>query len=250
MSSPNSDSGNSESDEDGKKTDKSKQLDQSLSKEPKEAKMEGGEAGIASRGGDVIVVKKEEEGSTDIHVDIEEIDDDNSKERSIAVTKDTDKTEEKEPEVKPKEIKQEEVKVESFTNSKQMLSFTAKIPPDLCQPLTIHTTPERTPSSPSPSNYSTDTASEVGSAFNSPLIKSANQSRSSSPTCNKLNKFQTWKAGANVDERNKLEAAITKIEEERRQAIIDEGGEIDGLDFGRWINDSYHLQTYCTSLSV
>lgn len=140
------------------------------------------------------------------------------------------------PEVKQEirqEIKQEIKSEPSTSNNKTLLSFTAKIPPDLCQPLTIHTAPDRIPSSPSPSNYSTDTASEMGSAFNSPLIKSANQSRSSSPTTSKLNKFQAWKAGASVDERNKLEAAIAKIEDERKQAIIDEGGEIGGLDIGR-----------------
>ncbi|XP_033107382.1 ubiquitin carboxyl-terminal hydrolase BAP1-like [Anneissia japonica] len=93
-------------------------------------------------------------------------------------------------------------------NERKIPSVTFKIDQDakretdehsnLLRPLSVQTSFPLNVPSPSSSNYSTDTASEVGSAFNSPL-RSTNHSRSCSPDSLKVIKFQQWKAGVNQD---------------------------------------------------
>ncbi|XP_071961360.1 ubiquitin carboxyl-terminal hydrolase BAP1-like [Antedon mediterranea] len=69
---------------------------------------------------------------------------------------------------------------------------------NLLKPLSVQTSFSQNVPSPSSSNYSTDTASEVGSAFNSPL-RSTNHSRSCSPDSLKVIKFQQWKVGVSQE---------------------------------------------------
>ncbi|XP_038066951.1 ubiquitin carboxyl-terminal hydrolase calypso-like [Patiria miniata] len=79
---------------------------------------------------------------------------------------------------------------------------------DVSRQLSIQTVFDSKESPPSSSSSaSTDTASELGSAFNSPVC-SAMGSRSGSPNAVKMLKFQRWKASTIMDAREKLEASM------------------------------------------
>ena len=92
------------------------------------------------------------------------------------------------------------------------------VPADISKPLTIQTVFENGPPSPASSNYSTDTASEAGSAFNSP-IRSASHSRSVSPNSIKQLKFKEWKSnGISEALRAKLEATIMEMDQKDNAA--------------------------------
>ncbi|XP_022081127.1 ubiquitin carboxyl-terminal hydrolase BAP1-like [Acanthaster planci] len=80
---------------------------------------------------------------------------------------------------------------------------------DVCRPLSIQTVfdSKDSPSPASSSGTSTDTASELGSAFNSPVC-SVSGSRASSPNTAKVLKFRCWKASTITDAREKLQASI------------------------------------------
>lgn len=100
---------------------------------------------------------------------------------------------------------------------------------DIAKPLTIQTLFEKTATPSSPfSNYSTDSASEVGSAFNSPM-RSLNHSRANSPNSAKVTKFQQWKASSYTEERRTLEEIIDVIEKdkERIQRLEDEEANLE-----------------------
>ena len=91
------------------------------------------------------------------------------------------------------------------------------VPADISKPLTIQTVFENGPPSPASSNYSTDTASEAGSAFNSP-IRSASHSRSVSPNSVKQLKFKEWKSNVISEARAKLEATIMEMDQKDNAA--------------------------------
>lgn len=95
----------------------------------------------------------------------------------------------------------------------------ATIPADITKPLTIQTVFENGngPPSPASSNYSTDTASDAGSAFNSP-IRSVVQSRSGSPNSAKQLKFKEWKTNVITEARAKLEATIMELDQKESAA--------------------------------
>lgn len=121
----------------------------------------------------------------------------------------------------------------SPSQQESMKKETKFMPPcassDVAKPLTIQTLFDKSvpPSSPF-SNYSTDSASEVGSAFNSP-IRSSNHSRASSPNSLKVTKFQQWKASSYTEERKKLEEVIEMLEKdkERIQRIENEEANLE-----------------------
>ncbi|XP_033647822.1 ubiquitin carboxyl-terminal hydrolase BAP1-like [Asterias rubens] len=81
---------------------------------------------------------------------------------------------------------------------------------DMSKQLSIQTVFEnKEMPSPSSSSGSTDTASEMGSAFNSPIC-SATASRSCSPNMTKLLKFQHWKSSTVTDLNAQLEASVAE----------------------------------------